>query len=295
MPDHSRQRHNHIIRNRIIPIAAVVALMAVSFIVGAVAINRGPEIIYVGEKEPETIYVEEKIYVEKEQEIIVVGDSGISLILPDSWKGQYGYEYSDDQSHFNYLKVYHLATRETFEFGGTLFTVEWTDERLPLDYAYPEPGFTIAITETRTYRLIYPSDVQVDTDNQEAWAAYDVLYADVKNIEILMTAETLANTMNASNWVQGTVFVEFINTENRETIRTVVCDAEQSRIIKDIIVSQDFNLGTDSFHTDLRIMFDSEEFYMSSTTGKIFSAHDYQNRAILSAGDLDTIMALLGE
>jgi hypothetical protein len=286
MPNFGQKHRNRSIR-RIASIAAVVALMAGSFIVGALAIS----------KEAETIIVKEPVYVEveKEQEIIAIGDSGISLILPDNWKGQYGYEYSDDQSNSNYLAVYHLATRESFDLGGNLFWIEWTNERLPLDYQYPEPGFTIAITDTVTYRMIYPSDVQVDTDNPEAWAAYDVLFAEIKSIEIVMTAETLANTMNASNWVQGTVFAEFIDTESWEIIRTVDCDVESSRMIREIVEAQEFNLRWESFYTDLRIMFGGEEYYMSTASGKIFNANDYENVAILSAEDLSTILALLSE
>ena len=281
MPDFWRQRRNRSIR-RIVSIAAVIALMTCSFVIGALAIN----------KDPETIYVDVYVEVEKEQEIIKVGDSGISLILPDSWKDKYGYEYNDSQSSYDYIDVYHLATRESFEYGGVLFQIAWVEGLYPLDYSYPEPGFTIALTQTHTYRMIYPSDVQVDIHNPEAWAEYDALYADINNIEIVMTAETLANTMNKSNWVQGTVIVDFI--ENDMTVETVVCDEAQSQIIREVIGSQTYRQTKESFRYDLWIMVDSEQYRMSSTTGMIESSDEYPGNAVLSAEDLSRIMDALG-
>ena len=86
VPDFGRARRIRSIR-RAVTIAAAVALMVGSFAVGAYALNR----------EPETIYVEvpgatEIVYVDTDLDIIKVGDSGISLIFPESWKDKYGYE-----------------------------------------------------------------------------------------------------------------------------------------------------------------------------------------------------------
>jgi len=280
-PNFGHQRRNRSIRRTIL-IAAVIALMAGSFAVGAVAMKKDPEIIYE--------VVEEIVYVEKEQEIIVVGDSGISLIFPDSWKGKYGYEYSDSESSYDYIDVYHLATRESFEYGGVLFQIAWVEELYPLDYAYPQAGFTIALTKTHTYRMIYPSDVQVDIHNPEAWAEYDVLYADINNVEIVMTAETLANTINASNWIPGTVVVDFL--DEWVTTKTVVCDEEQSRIIREIVEAQDYNLEPGSYFADLWIMFGDNNYLLNLTTGRIRSAVGGSKDAVLSAEDLSTVMDL---
>ncbi|MCL2496545.1 MAG: hypothetical protein FWF04_03925, partial [Clostridiales bacterium] len=225
-PNFRRMRQNRNLM-RMASIAAVLVLMVGSFTIGAIAMAK------------ETI-----VYVEKEQEIIVVGDSGISLILPDTWKDKYGYELDG-----NNVIVYHTATRETSEYGGDLFRIFCVEGLYPMDYAYPEPGFTIAITKNNTYRISYPSDVQFDTSNPELWADYDELYADVRNVEIVMTAQMLADTMNVTNWVQGTVFVQFL--EKWVLQKTVVCDAEQSRIIREIIESQDYNLEPASYFADL--------------------------------------------
>jgi len=273
-------RH-HRVRNirRIVAVAAVVALMAGSFTIGAFALTREPEIVYI------------EVEVEKEQEIIVIGDSGISLILPDTWKNKYGYEQDG-----NYLAVYHLATRETFEFGGVFFWIEYIPARYPMDYVYPEPGFTIAVTETGTYRMIYTSDVQVDISYPDAWAEYDEMIALKHSIEIVMSAEMLANTTNASNWVQGTAYVEFIDTESHEIIKTVDYNVQQSRVIQEIVEAQDYQLPFVSFRYDLWIMVDGREYRMNSVTGNIGTTIDGDGgySAVLSAEDLNRIMEILG-
>ena len=271
-PNFGRQQRNRNIR-RMVSMAAVLVLMVGSFTIGAIAMAK------------ETI-----VYVEKEQEIIKVGDSGITLILPETWKEKYGVE-----QYGNEVIVYHLATRESFDdgtYGGDLFRIFCIEERFPMDYVFPYPGFTIAITETHTYVFNYPSDVQFDRNNPAAMTEYMELSDDIKNIEIVMNAQMLENTMNATNWVEGTVFVDFL--ENWVTIKTVVCDEEQSRIIREIIKSQDYSLERGSFFADLWFMFNGEEYLLNLTTGMIQSAGG-ENSAVLSAEDLNRIIEVLND
>jgi len=277
-PNFGRQRRNHSIR-RMVSIAAVLALMVASFAAGAIALAK------------ETI-----VYVEKAKEIIEVGNSGITLILPDTWKDKYEYVLHDsgvnaDGIYIN-LSVIHSATRERLEYeAGVLFSIHFTDERRPMDYIWPWPGFTIAVTETGTFHLIYPSDVQFDESDPETRAEYEELSADIRNIRIIMSTEMLANTMNASNWVQGTMFIDYL--ENWQVVKSVVCDVEQSQIIRSIIESQDYR-EPGSFHVDLRFMVDKDEYFMNSKTGEIMLAAGGYS-AVISAGDLNRIMDLLGD
>jgi len=270
VPNFRRKRQNRSLM-RVASIAAVLVLMVGSFAVGAVAMAK------------ETI-----IYVETEQEIIQVGDSGITLILPDTWKDKYGYEQDG-----NNVTVYHLATREALVYGGDLFRIYCIEGLYPMDYIYPEPGFTIAITQTHTYRVSYPSDVQFDPSDPELWAAYDTLYDDLKKVEIVMSAEMLANTMNASNWAQGTVFVEFL--EEWALHKTVVCDAEQSRIIREIIESQDYSLEPESYFANLWIRFSGKEYLLNLNTGMIKPPEGDSKAAVMSVEDLNRIVGLLND
>ena len=112
-----------------------------------------------------------------------------------------------------------------------------------------------------------------------------------------MTAEMLANTTNASNWVQGTAYVEFIDAQSHELIKTVDYNAEQSQIIQEIVEAQDYQLPFVSFRYDLWIMVNGREYRMNSITGNIGTAIDGDSGycAVLSAGDLSRIMDILSD
>jgi len=187
--------------------------------------------------------------------------------------------------------VYHSATRERLEYdAGLLFEISFTDEFRPLDYIWPQPGFTVAITEHGTYVLLYPSDVQFDMDDPISSAEYMALSEDVKNIEIVMSTELLSNTINMSNWVRGVVFVSFL--EDRREVGGVVLEAEQSRTVKDIIASLDYKIGFASFDADFRFMFDGDEYLFSSSTGMILNTLGEPRHATIPAEDLSVLLAL---
>ena len=103
--------------------------MTCSFAVGAFALNDKPE----------------KIELE---------EAGITLILPDDWKGKYSYERYEDGG----VAVYHTATRDCDEAGGWLFSINSFDEILPMNYSYAGNERTIAVTATKTYTLCLPSE-----------------------------------------------------------------------------------------------------------------------------------------
>jgi len=284
MPDYGRRRRISSIR-RTVAIAAVIALMAGSFIIGAVAINKEAEVIYI----EEPVYIE----VEKEQEIIKVGNSGISLILPDWWKGKYEVE-SGEQ----YTVIIHSATRERFEYGGVLFAVSFWDVIRPMDYQWPWPAFTIAITENGTYIFGIPSDVQFDMSDPAIYAEFEALSDDIKNIEIVMTTEMLESSINMSNNIRGTVFVDYLHEEG-QVAESLICDAEQSRKVIEIINRQNYydlynydeQLGR--YWTDLRIMYDGEEYFISITGRTIYSNTLGAKYAHLSDGDITAILEAL--
>jgi len=179
-PNFGRQRRNHSLR-RMVSIAAVLVLMVASFATGAIALAK------------ETI-----VYVEKEQEIIAIDNFGISVILPDDWAGKYGYEITG-----NNLAVYLLAQREDRESEwkdeGYLFWIDCLDEVYPLDYIYPEPGYTIATTATNTYRLRRASDIQYDFRNPAIAEKYVAMSDSIGDIQILLTDWLKNISTNAGN------------------------------------------------------------------------------------------------
>ena len=259
---------------RMASMAAVIALMVCSFATGAFAFT----------KEPETIYIE------KEQEIIKVGDSGITLILPDEWAGKYGYEING-----NSVGVYHLATREnkTWADAGYIFRVECIEGIYPIDYVFAVPGYTIATTATHSYILYFASDVQYDSWDEVSSKEYLALFHSANKIQILLTDWMNTNSTNQGNWVKGTVQVNFL--KDNAVADTVTCDKETSDAITQLIEGQNYNLDINSFSTDLWIAFSGKEYFMNSVTGNIMPAAGGEKTAKFSAEDLKTLMSLLSK
>lgn len=265
-PNFGRQHRTRNIR-RMTSVAAIVALMVCSFAIGAFA----------AQKEPETI---------------VIGDSGISLILPDEWSGKYGYDIDG-----NNIAVYHLTTHEDKDsdwYGqGYLFWIACVEGQLPMDYVYPEPGYTIATTATHTYRLIMASDVQYDPANDAAAKEYIFLSNNISKIQILLTDWMTQNSTNASNWAPGTAYVYFI--ADGEVTDTIICDGTASQRLNEIIESQDYSTEIGSVPMDMEISINDELYQMNSTTGHIRNAAEYPYGAVLSAENLQEIMTLLND
>ena len=152
IPNYARL-HRQKVFKRFSAIAAVIALMVCSFTVGTVAFAK------------ETV-----VEVPAEQETIEIEEIGLTLLLPDSWKGKYAFEQVND---FKEYHVYNPAIREamggnseTLLSGGMLFYIKLWDEQLTKEQvdAGGEWSFArceyIMTTKNGTYLLYYASDVQ---------------------------------------------------------------------------------------------------------------------------------------
>lgn len=137
--------------------AAVVALVAVSVTVGALAFST------------ETIV---EVPVPVEQETIVLEDIGITLILPDSWKDKYVAVMDDDfyrcrvyvKSVYDYCMAHDGYYDENGPYMGSLFSVtrRYNEPMTPEEFysRIPTPAIYLMSTEEGTYCLGRPSDVQ---------------------------------------------------------------------------------------------------------------------------------------
>lgn len=191
-PDYAARRRKTGLR-RLVSLAAVVALMAVSFTTGALAFSR------------ETV-----VEVPVEQETLELAELGLTLILPDSWKGRYELMEWEDQYVVvcpEIRKAVLTQSREEWGAGG----MEWPEEldRNPFSggmlfyiFGIPEAltpeqledsdwGEFVNITATRyllatadrTYVLFYASDVQFTQETQEL---YRELESGVKDIRVVV-------------------------------------------------------------------------------------------------------------
>lgn len=155
--------------------AAAFVLMISSFTVGATAFAR--EIV---------------VEVPVEQEILELQEVDLTLILPDSWNGQYAVE----KNGANYV-VFNPQIKEAasngmdiFD-GGILFTIVCYEESMT-EEQFLENGldFTpyryILATSDKTYILHYASDVQYNPADKEQEILYQKMMSEIKDIQFVV-------------------------------------------------------------------------------------------------------------
>ena len=171
-PNYGREHRKRSIR-QLVAIAATVALMVCSFTVGALAFAK------------ETI-----VEVPVEQETITIEEIGLTLILPDSWKGKYAFE---QDNTFKEYYVYSPAIREaiggdseTLLSGGTLFYLKLWDDQLTKEqvdaggeWDYARCRY-IMTTKDGTYLLYYASDVQFTQETMEEYRQMESEISDIR-------------------------------------------------------------------------------------------------------------------
>lgn len=165
VPNYARQHQKNVWR-RIVRVAAAVALMVCSGIVGAIAFGTDP------------------------QETIELDEIGLTLILPDHWKGKYDMKKAESGSYVVYspeIKEAWGGGEDPFD-GGVLFYIVRIDDVLTAnqvedsEWNYAANRYLFA-TEDCTYLLYYASDVQFSPDMEEA---YRQMESGIKDIRIIV-------------------------------------------------------------------------------------------------------------
>ena len=172
VPNYGWQRRSGL-RRKIAGIAAVIVLMACSGAVGALAFSR------------ETVRE-----VPAQQETVELTGIGVTVLLPDSWAGQYEVvqdsflPYNSAMWEFCVKSVYE---DETF-YRGSLFTVfQYADYSMSAE-EFAQSGLAgigryLFATEDATYAVMYAGDVQFDPANaaqQETWYALSQTLQEVR-------------------------------------------------------------------------------------------------------------------
>lgn len=165
IPNYAAMRRKKGFR-QLLGIAAALVLMVSGFGVGAIAFAR------------ETI-----VEVPVEQETLELEGINLTLILPDSWKGQYSVEKRGEN-----FDVYIPEIREKAAgYEGILYTIVCYEESMT-EEQFIENGldFTayryILTTSNKTYILHYASDVQWDPADKEQEAVYLKMMSEIKDI-----------------------------------------------------------------------------------------------------------------
>lgn len=157
-PDYGRRRRMGHIR-RTLALAAAAVLMTASFAAGTLSGDRGPETIPI----PET---------------------GLTVVLPESWRGKCGYELQNGS-----LGVYLRSARtgEGLEDAGYLFMVECHEGSCDPAAEFSARQYVIASTPKKTYFLILPSDVQYDPGDTAVAREYLELYQQIGEVQVLLS------------------------------------------------------------------------------------------------------------
>lgn len=164
--------------------AAALILMVSSFSAGAIAFAR--EII---------------IEVPVEQETVELEEIGLTLILPDNWKGKYEViqdtfvPYNSPMWEFCVKSVYDakIPTDESGEvlYRGTLFYVfQYEDYGMSAE-EFEECGIAgmgryLFATENATYAIMYTTDLQFDPENPEHLADWNALEQSEQDIRFVV-------------------------------------------------------------------------------------------------------------
>lgn len=180
--------HRHKRLRRLLATAATLALMAASFSVGAIAFAR------------ETV-----IEVPVEQEQVVLEEIGLTLILPDSWKGKY-VVIEDTFAPFN-STMWEFCMKSAYDaqtpiiedesgelvYRGTLFYIlQRTDYGMTAKEYYEEFYEGIEMnrylfaTDNATYEIMYTTDVQYDTTNPDLVDEWNTLEHSEKDIRVVI-------------------------------------------------------------------------------------------------------------
>ena len=169
VPNYARQHRQKGIR-RLSALAAVILLMVSSFSVGA--------IVFAKETIVEVPVEREKIVeVPFEQEKIVLDKIGLTVILPDEWKGKYGVEMNEDGTGCAvYVKDVHDGNGEMAGLGY-LYWIGQASSDQPLTpeelYAWSDtPCIYLFSTADATYILEKHSDIQYDPYDPEEKELY---------------------------------------------------------------------------------------------------------------------------
>lgn len=160
IPNYGLQRRKSALR-RAAALAAVIVLMVCSGAVGAVAFSR------------ETV-----VEVPVEPEAVTLEEIGLTLILPDSWRGQYAVTRSESGSYVVYSpqikEAWGGSSADPFDGGVLFYIVLWEEQ---LTKAQVEAGGEWSVAGCRyvmttgdgTYLLYYASDVQFSQDMEETY------------------------------------------------------------------------------------------------------------------------------
>lgn len=176
VPNFGAARRGRIARRIVSAAAALAVMVGGGFGLGATVFAQEVEVQVEVPVEPETVTLE---------------DFGITLILPDSWKGNYAVE-KDEINGYN-IYIPSIRGDQGRGNGGILCYVKLWDEQITQEehdnidgqWNYALNRY-IMTTKDGTLLLYYASDVQVDPFNEEEIELYDRMESEISQIRFVV-------------------------------------------------------------------------------------------------------------
>ena len=176
MQNYGKQRRQKIARNFAAAAAALAVMVGGGFGLGATVFAQEIEVPVEVPVEPESVTLE---------------DLGITLIFPDSWKGNYAVE-KDELGTYN---IYIPSIRDDFPpdiGGGLCYICLWPEqitkeehENSGGEWNYAHNRY-IMTTKDGTYLLYYASDVQYDPSDEEDAELYQKMFNEISQIRFVV-------------------------------------------------------------------------------------------------------------
>ena len=177
MQNYGKQRRQKIARNFVAVAAALAVMVGGGFGLGATVFAQEIEVQVEVPVEPESVTLE---------------DFGITLILPDSWKGNYAVEKGESGTY----NIYIPSIRDDFPpdiGGGGLCYVRLYPEQITQEehdntdgeWNYAASRY-IMTTKDGTYLLYYASDVQYDPFDEESKELYLKMFNEISQIRFVV-------------------------------------------------------------------------------------------------------------
>ena len=184
VPNYARLRREKRLK-RLAGMAAVLVLMACRGAVGALAFSR------------ETV-----TEVPAEQEQVVLREIGVTLLLPDSWKGRY--EVVEDTFAPYGSAMWEFCVRSVYEaktpiegaggsfYRGTLFTVLQCADYSMSAEEFAQGGLAgigqyLFATQDATYAVLYAGDIQFDPTDAEQQQEWYSMAQSAKDIRFVLS------------------------------------------------------------------------------------------------------------
>ena len=179
IPNYVAQHRKKRIR-QLLATVAVLVLMFSSFSVGAIAFAREVPV---------------------EQENVVLDEIGLTLILPDSWKGKY--EVIEDVFVPNNSTMWEFCVKSVYDaqapadesgevlYRGTLFYIfQYTNYSMSAE-EFEQSGIAgigryLFSTENATYVILYTTDLQFDPENSVQMDEFNAMVQSEKEIRFVV-------------------------------------------------------------------------------------------------------------